>query len=63
MTLPPPPHSMCVTVRVDAQMLTELLAEAGNESFSKLLNNKVRHALQMVIKEAHIRKGDKNEIC
>jgi hypothetical protein len=43
-------------------MLTAILAEAGNEKLSKLLNNKVRRALQMVIKEAHIEKGDKDAI-
>jgi hypothetical protein len=53
---------MCITVRVDAAMLTELLAEVGNESLSKLLNNKVKRALQTIIKEAHIEKGDKNAI-
>jgi hypothetical protein len=40
-------------------MLTELLAEADNESLSKRLNNKIKRALQTVIKEAHIEKGDK----
>jgi hypothetical protein len=44
---------MCITVRFDADMLAELLAESGNNSLSKVLNKKVKHALKMLIDEAH----------
>jgi hypothetical protein len=48
-----PPHSMCITVRLDADMLTELLAESRDSSLSKLLNEKAKRALAMLIDEAH----------
>lgn len=44
---------MCITVRVDAAMLADLLAEAGNTSLSKVLNKRAKHALRLLIEEAH----------
>jgi DNA topoisomerase VI subunit B len=56
MEAPKPPHSMCITVRLDADTLTELLAESSNNSLSKVLNEKVKRVLAMLIEEAHERK-------
>jgi hypothetical protein len=53
MKAPKPPHSMCITVRLDADMLTELLAESRDSSLSKVLNEKAKRALAMLINEAH----------
>lgn len=44
---------MCMTVRVDADTLEGLEAEAGDSSLSKLLNKKVKRALIILGKEVH----------
>jgi hypothetical protein len=44
---------MCITVRLDADMLTDLLAESRDSSLSKVLNEKAKRALAMLIEEAH----------
>lgn len=53
MTFQKPRHSMCMTVRVDTDMLIELMAEVGDSSLSKLLNKKAKRALATLITEAH----------
>lgn len=48
-----PPHSVCITVRLDADVLTELLTETDKDSLSEVLNKKAKRALKMLIDEAH----------
>jgi hypothetical protein len=44
---------MCITVRVDAAMLEDLLAESGDSSLSKVLNKRAKRALSLLIEEVH----------